>query len=55
LIDGSTKWETTLTRKSTENVDGMVVGANMVFVTYGQSLHALSLDSGEALATLGGW
>ncbi|PRP90180.1 hypothetical protein ENSA5_67020 [Enhygromyxa salina] len=54
LVDGSTKWETTLTRTSVENVDGMVVGDGVVFVKYGQRIHVLSQADGEELVRLGG-
>jgi DNA-directed RNA polymerase subunit RPC12/RpoP len=54
LIDGSVAWETTLTRKNIENIDGIGVGRNRVFVNYGQSLRVLSLDDGTELTSLGG-
>jgi DNA-directed RNA polymerase subunit RPC12/RpoP len=55
LIDGSIAWETTLVRKNIENIDGMGVGNNRVFVKYGQSLRVLSLADGTELASLGGF
>ncbi|PRP93664.1 outer membrane protein assembly factor BamB family protein [Enhygromyxa salina] len=55
LADGSTKWETRLGGDAHENVEGMVVGDTLVIVTYGQSMRALSLETGEELAKLGGW
>lgn len=55
LIDGSTVWETTLVRKHTENVEGIGIGKNRVFVNYGQGLRVLSLADGTELASLGGF
>jgi hypothetical protein len=55
LTDGSVAWETTLTRKHIENIDGIGVGNKLVFVNYGQSLRVLSLADGTELATLGGY
>jgi hypothetical protein len=54
LKDGSIAWETMLVRKFIENIDGIGVGNNLVFVNYGQSLRVLSLADGRELATLGG-
>lgn len=55
LSDGATKWETTLKRQHTENVDGMVVGSKWVVVHYGQSMRVLDLANGQQLAKLGGY
>jgi hypothetical protein len=55
LANSAIAWETTLVRKSTENVDGIAVGTNRVFVNYGQGLHVLSLADGAVLTTLGGY
>jgi DNA-directed RNA polymerase subunit RPC12/RpoP len=55
LLDGSIAWETTLVRKNIENIEGIGVGRNLVFVNYGQSLRVLSLADGRELATLGGY
>jgi hypothetical protein len=55
LTDGSIAWETTLTRKNIENIQGIGVGSNLVFVNYGQSLRVLSLADGTELASLGGY
>ncbi|MCA9680851.1 MAG: PQQ-binding-like beta-propeller repeat protein [Myxococcales bacterium] len=55
LADGSSKWEVVITRKTTENVDGMVAGSTRLFVNYGGGLHVLDLGTGESQAKLGGW
>jgi hypothetical protein len=55
LIDGSIAWETTLARKNIENIDGIGVGSNLVFVNYGGSLRVLSLADGTELTSLGGY
>lgn len=55
LTDGSIAWETTLARKNIENIQGIGVGSNLVFVNYGQSLRVLSLSDGTELASLGGY
>jgi hypothetical protein len=55
LIDGSVAWETTLVRKNIENIQGISVGKNLIFVNYGQSLRVLSLADGTERATLGGY
>jgi hypothetical protein len=55
LTDGSTAWETTLVRKNIENIEGIGVGSNLVFVNYGRSLRVLSLADGTELASLGGY
>lgn len=55
LLDGSITWETTLARKNIENIEGIGVGSNLVFVNYGQSLRVLSLADGRELASLGGY
>jgi hypothetical protein len=55
LTDGSIAWETTLVRKNIENIDGIGVGSNRIFVNYGQSLRVLSLADGSELASLGGF
>jgi DNA-directed RNA polymerase subunit RPC12/RpoP len=55
LTDGSIAWETTLVRKNIENIDGIGIGNNLVFVNYGQSLRVLSLADGTELASLGGY
>ncbi|KIG17263.1 hypothetical protein DB30_03446 [Enhygromyxa salina] len=55
LVDGATKWETTLVGDGHENVDGMVAGSGFVVVTFGQTMRVLSLDSGAPVAKLGGW
>jgi outer membrane protein assembly factor BamB len=53
LVDGVTKWETKLSRTSTQNVDSIVVGKDRVFVNYGGGVHVLSLVDGQAQAILG--
>jgi hypothetical protein len=55
LLDGATRWEVTLQRTSTENVDGMVVGRDRVLVNYGGRLEVLSLSDGSVIERLGGW
>lgn len=55
LTDGSIAWETTLVRKHIENIQGISVGRDLVFVNYGQSLRVLSLADGRELSTLGGY
>lgn len=55
LTDGSIAWETTLVRKHIENIEGIGVGNNLVFVNYGQSLRVLSLADGSELASMGGY
>jgi hypothetical protein len=54
LTDGHTVWETTLVRNSIDNIEGISIGRNLVFVTYGEGLRVLSLADGRELATLGG-
>ena len=53
LVDGSTAWEVTLTQTMGSNVEGMVVASDRVFVTYGASVHVLSLADGAEQAVLG--
>jgi outer membrane protein assembly factor BamB len=55
LSDGATKWQTTLTRKSTENVDGMVIGKDRLYVDHGGCVVVLELATGKELERLGGW
>lgn len=55
LIDGSIAWETTLARKNIENIEGIGIGSNLVFVNYGGSLRVLSLADGTELTSLGGY
>jgi outer membrane protein assembly factor BamB/DNA-directed RNA polymerase subunit RPC12/RpoP len=55
MAAGATKWETTLERKMTENVDGMVVGKDRVYVDHGGSMVVIDLASGNVIERLGGW
>lgn len=55
MADGATKWETTLTRGLTENVDGMVVGKDRVYVDHGGCMVVLELATGKEIERLGGW
>jgi hypothetical protein len=54
-IQGTPMWETTLERKLTENVDGMVLGKDRVYVNHGGSMVVLDLASGGVIERLGGW
>ena|GEM_PF-3353397 len=54
MVDGATRWEAVLTRRSTENVNGMIAGEHHLYVVYGPSLIVLDIESGERLRKLGG-
>ena len=55
LIDGSTKWEHTLSHRPLESVEGIVIGEDHVLVNYGARLHVLDRAEGRERAVLGGW
>jgi outer membrane protein assembly factor BamB/DNA-directed RNA polymerase subunit RPC12/RpoP len=55
MADGATQWETTLGRNMTENVDGMVIGKNRVYVDHGGCMVVLELATGKEIERLGGW
>lgn len=55
LLDGASRWEVTLERTSTENVDGMAVGRDRVLVNYGGRVEVLNLADGSVIERLGGW
>jgi hypothetical protein len=55
MAAGATKWETTLNQTSTENVDGMVVGKDRVYVDHGGCMVVIELATGNVIERLGGW
>lgn len=55
MADGATKWSTTLTRALTENVDGMVIGKDRIYVDHGGCMVVLDLATGNEIERLGGW
>ncbi len=55
MADGSTKWEAILARKSTENVDGMVIGKDRLYINHGSGMVVLDLATGKEIERLGGW
>lgn len=55
MLDGATKWEHTLQRKMTENLDGMVVGKQRLYADHGGCMVVLDLATGAEIERLGGW
>jgi outer membrane protein assembly factor BamB/DNA-directed RNA polymerase subunit RPC12/RpoP len=55
MLAGATKWETTLDRKMTENLDGMVVGKDRLYADHGGCMVVIELATGNVIERLGGW
>lgn len=55
MLDGTTKWEHTINRKLTENLDGMVVGKGRLYADHGGCMIVLDLATGAEIERLGGW
>jgi len=55
LVDGSTKWETTLNKaRGSSKVNGIIVSSDRVLVNYGGNLFVLGFADGVERAVLGG-
>lgn len=55
MATGASEWEITLDRKMTENVDGMVIGKDRLYVDHGGCMVVIELANGNLIERLGGW